>query len=45
MNMARRKINVVLSLSASRGMLLKTARRRKSRRKARRRHRRHRSKK
>jgi hypothetical protein len=46
MNMARRKINVVLSLSASRGMLLKTARRRrKSRRKARRRHRRHRKSK
>jgi hypothetical protein len=41
MNMAKRKINVVLSLSANRGMLLKTVRRRrrkKSRRKARRKH-------
>jgi hypothetical protein len=43
--MAKRKINVVLSLTANRGMLLKTVRRRKSRRKARRRHRRHRKSK
>jgi len=40
--MAKRKINVVLSLSADKGMLVETVRRRrrkKSRRKARRRHR------
>jgi len=40
--MAKRKINVVLSLSANKGMLLKTVRtrrRKKPRRKARRRHR------
>jgi hypothetical protein len=43
--MAKRKINVVLSLSANKGMLLKTVRRRKrkskrkARRKVRRRHR------
>jgi hypothetical protein len=46
--MAKRKINVVLSLSTNKGMLLKavrTRRRKKSRRKARRKARKHRKSK
>jgi len=43
--MAKKKINVILSLSANRGMLLtRVRRRRKSRRKARKKHRKSRKK-